>query len=127
MEHNNYVSVGNIIEQERLKRQAQIAKGVDSEVIDAIEKAHDDDFSKGVEIDNNLSNFAKDIDDFSKAETEFLLSKIQRQINADSESQILKSMQTIAMQHYNDIEKGVYADTAYNRELGRVGQECISK
>lgn len=127
MEHNNYVSVGDIIEQERLKRQAQIAKGVDSEVIDAIEKAHDDDFSKSVDVDGNLSKFANDIDDLSKAETEFLLNKLQRQINADSESQILKSMRTIALQHMNDIEKGVYADTSYNRELGRVGQECISK
>lgn len=127
MENNNYVSVGNIIEQERLKRQAQIAKGVDSEVIDAIKKAHDDDFSKSVDVDGNLSKFANDIDDLSKAETEFLLNKLQRQINADSESQILKSMRTIALQHMNDIEKGVYADTSYNRELGRVGQECISK
>ena len=61
MESNNYVSVGNIIEQERLKRQAQIAKGVSSDVYDHIEKAHQDDLSKGVEMTDNLSRFADDV------------------------------------------------------------------
>lgn len=119
----NYVSVGNIIEQERLKRQAQIAKGIDSEVLDHIEKAHDDEFSKACENqDSNLEKFANDVDGLNKAETEFLLSKIQRQINADPESQLLKSFRSIAIAHVGDIEKGVYADNALNRKLGRVGQ-----
>lgn len=119
----NYVSVGNIIEQERLKRQAQIAKGIESEILDHIEKAHDDEFSKACENhDSNLEKFASDVDGLNKAETEFLLSKIQRQINADPESQLLKSFRSIAIAHVGDIEKGVYADNALNRKLGRVGQ-----
>lgn len=101
-----YVSVGNIIEQERAKRQAQISKGIDSEVYDHIEKAHNNDFS---EIDTNgnknLEKFTQDVSRLNKAETEFLLSKIQRQINADPESEILKSFRTIAMNHIsNDFE-----------------------
>jgi len=119
----NYVSVGNIIEQERLRRQAQIAKGIESEVLDHIEKAHNDEFYKaGENHDSNLDKFANDVDSLNKAETEFLLSKIQRQINADPESQLLKSFRSIAIAHVGDIEKGVYADNALNRKLGRVGQ-----
>lgn len=127
MKNNNYVSVGNIIEQERLKRQAQIAKGVSSDVYDHIEKAHQDDLSKGVEMTDNLSRFADDVDNLNKAETEFLLSKLQRQIVADPESSILKSFRSIAIDHLNDIEKAVYADNAQNRKLGRVGKEYGGK
>lgn len=127
MENNNYVSVGNIIEQERLRRQAQIAKGVSSDVYDHIEKAHQDDLSKGVEMTDNLSRFADDVDNLNKAETEFLLSKLQRQIVVDPESSILKSFRSIAIDHLNDIEKAVYADNAQNRKLGRVGQEYGGK
>ena len=127
MEYNNYVKVGNIIEQERLKRQAQIAKGVGSDVYDHIEKAHQDDLSKGVEMTDNLSRFANDVDNLNKAETEFLLSKLQRQIVADPESHLLKSFKSIAIEHLNDIEKAVYADNAQNRKLGRVGQEYGGK
>lgn len=127
MENNNYVSVGNIIEQERLKRQAQIAKGVNSDVYDHIEKAHQDDLSKGVEMTDNLSRFADDVDNLNKAETEFLLSKLQRQIVADPESSILKSFRSIAIDHLNDIEKAVYVDNSNNRKLGRVGQEYGGK
>lgn len=105
MENNNYVSVGNIIEQERLKRQAQIAKGVSSDVYDHIEKAHQDDLSKGVEMTDNLSRFADDVDNLNKAETEFLLSKLQRQIVVDPESSLLKSFKSIAINHLNDLEK----------------------
>ena len=123
MENNNYVNVGNIIEQERLKRQAQIAKGVSSDVYDHIEKAYQDDLSKGVEMTDNLSRFADDVDNLNKAETEFLLSKLQRQIVADPESSLLKSFKSIAINHLNDIEKAVYADTAENRKMGRVGQQ----
>lgn len=124
----NYVSVGNIIEQERLKRQAQIAKGIESEVLDHIEKAHNDEFYKaGENHDSNLDRFASDVDNLNKAETEFLLSKIQRQINADPESQLLKSFRSIAIAHVGDIEKGIYADNALNRKLGRVGQSYGGK
>ena len=127
MGNNNYVRVGDIIEQERLKRQAQIAKGVNSDVYDHIEKAHKDDLSKGVEMTDNLSRFADDVDNLSKAETELLLSKLQRQIVADPESSLLKSFKSIAVEHLNDIEKAVYADNAKNRKLGRVGQEYGGK
>lgn len=105
MENNNYVSVGNIIEQERLKRQAQIAKGVSSDVYDHIEKAHQDDLSKGVEMTDNLSRFSNDVDNLNKAETEFLLSKLQRQIVVDPKSSLLKSFKSIAINHLNDLEK----------------------
>ena len=105
MENNNYVNVGNIIEQERLKRQAQIAKGVSSDVYDHIEKAHQDDLSKGVEMTDNLSRFANDVDNLNKAETEFLLSKLQRQIVVDPGSSLLKSFKSIAINHLNDLEK----------------------
>lgn len=127
MENNNYVNVGNIIEQERLKRQAQIAKGVSSDVYDHIEKAHQDDLSKGVEMTDNLSRFADDVDNLNKAETEFLLSKLQRQIVVDPESSILKSFRSIAIDHLNDIEKAVYVDNSKNRKLGRVGQQYGGK
>ena len=110
-----------------MKRQAQIAKGVSSDVCDHIEKAHQDDLSKGVEMTDNLSRFADDVDNLNKAETEFLLSKLQRQIVADPESSILKSFRSIAIDHLNDIEKAVYADNAQNRKLGRVGQEYGGK
>lgn len=121
---NNYVSVGNIIEQERLKRQEQISKGISSDVFDHIEKAHSDDFSQvEVTTDDNLTRFANDISQLNKAETELLLNKLQRQINADSESQLLKSFRSIALSHMDAIEKGVYSDNPLNRKLGRVGQE----
>lgn len=120
----NYVSVGNIIEQERLRRQAQISKSIINEVYDHIEKAHNDDLNDHIEKSDNLMRFETDIQDLNKAETELLLHKIQRQLNADSESTLLKAMKSIAINHYNDIEKarsGVYADTAENRRWGRVG------
>lgn len=126
MENNNYVSVGNIIEQERLRRQAQIAKGVSSDVYDHIEKAHQDDLNSNIEKSDNLTRFETDIQDLNKAETELLLHKIQRQLNADSKSMLLKAMKSIAINHYNDIEKarhGIYEDNAKNRKLNRVGQE----
>lgn len=126
----NYVHVGNIIEQERVRRQAQISKGIDSEVYDHIEKAHNDDLNDHIEKSDNLTRFETDIQDLNKAETELLLHKIQRQLNADSESTLLKAMKSIAINHYNDIEKaksGVYADTAENRKLGRVGQQYGGK
>lgn len=122
----NYVSVGNIIEQERLRRQAQISKSIISEVYDHIEKAHNDDLNYNIEKSDNLMRFETDIQDLNKAETELLLHKIQRQLNADSESTLLKAMKSIAINHYNDIEKaahGIYADNAKNRRLNRVGQE----
>lgn len=121
----NYVHVGNIIERERVRRQAQISKGIVSEVYDHIEKAHNDDLNNHIEKSDNLTKFETDIQDLNKAETELLLHKIQRQLNADSESTLLKAMKSIAINHYNDIEKaksGVYADTSKNRKLGRVGQ-----
>lgn len=117
----NYVSVGNIIEQERLRRQAQISKSIINEVYDHIEKAHNDDLNDHIEKSDNLMRFETDIQDLNKAETELLLHKIQRQLNADSESTLLKAMKSIAINHYNDIEKarsGVYADTAENRRWG---------
>jgi len=130
MDKQQYVSVGNIIEQERLRRQAQISKGIQSNPIDHIEKAYNEDFGgnleKGFE-DENLIRFASDISEFNKAETEFALHKIQRQMNADPESELLKSMRTIALNHINDIEKGVYADTPENRKLGRVGKQYGGK
>ena len=122
----NYVSVGNIIEQERLRRQAQISKSIVNEVYDHIEKAHNDDLNYNIEKSDNLTRFETDIQDLNKAETELLLHKIQRQLNADSESTLLKAMKSIAINHYNDIEKaahGVYEDNAENRRLNRVGQE----
>ena len=122
----NYVSVGNIIEQERLRRQAQISKSIINEVYDHIEKAHNDDLNYNIEKSDNLTRFETDIQDLNKAETELLLHKIQRQLNADSESTLLKAMKSIAINHYNDIEKaahGIYADNAKNRRLNRVGQE----
>lgn len=122
----NYVHVGNIIEQERVRRQAQISKGIVSEVYDHIEKAHNDDLNDHIEKSENLTRFETDIQDLNKAETELLLHKIQRQLNADSESTLLKAMKSIAINHYNDIEKaksGVYADTAENRRWGRVGMK----
>ena len=122
----NYVSVGNIIEQERLRRQAQISKSIINEVYDHIEKAHNDDLNYNIEKSDNLTRFETDIQDLNKAETELLLHKIQRQLNADSESTLLKAMKSIAINHYNDIEKashGIYEDNAENRRLNRVGQE----
>ena len=122
----NYLSVGNIIEQERLRRQAQISKSIINEVYDHIEKAHNDDLNYNIEKSDNLTRFETDIQDLNKAETELLLHKIQRQLNADSESTLLKAMKSIAINHYNDIEKaahGVYEDNAENRRLNRVGQE----
>lgn len=122
----NYVSVGNIIEQERLRRQSQISKSIINEVYDHIEKAHNDDLNYNIEKSDNLTRFETDIQDLNKAETELLLHKIQRQLNADSESTLLKAMKSIAINHYNDIEKaahGIYADNAKNRRLNRVGQE----
>ena len=122
----NYVSVGNIIEQERLRRQSQISKSIINEVYDHIEKAHNDDLNYNIEKSDNLTRFETDIQDLNKAETELLLNKIQRQLNADSESTLLKAMKSIAINHYNDIEKaahGVYEDNAENRRLNRVGQE----
>lgn len=128
-----YVNVANIIEQERKKRQAQIFKGVDTNIIDHIEKAHEAEFQKGYtegyteELPENLQRFSSDIESFNKAETEFLLSKIQGELNANFDNPLLKSMKTIALNHLNtEIEKarsGVYADTAENRKLGRVGQQ----
>ena len=124
-----YVNVANIIEQERKKRQAQIFKGVDTNIIDHIEKAHETEFQKGYteELPENLQRFSSDIESFNKAETEFLLSKIQGELNANFNNPLLKSMKTIALNHLNtEIEKaksGVYADNAENRKLGRVGQK----
>lgn len=122
----NYVHVGNIIEQERVRRQAQISKSIINEVYDHIEKAHNDDLNYNIEKSDNLTRFETDIQDLNKAETELLLHKIQRQLNADSESTLLKAMKSIAINHYNDIEKaahGIYEDNAENRRLNRVGQE----
>lgn len=122
----NYVHVGNIIEQERVRRQAQISKSIINEVYDHIEKAHNDDLNYNIEKSDNLMRFETDIQDLNKAETELLLHKIQRQLNADSESTLLKAMKSIAINHYNDIEKaghGIYEDNAENRRLNRVGQE----
>lgn len=122
----NYVHVGNIIEQERVRRQAQISKSIINEVYDHIEKAHNDDLNHNIEKSDNLTRFETDIQDLNKAETELLLHKIQRQLNADSESTLLKAMKSIAINHYNDIEKaghGIYEDNAENRRLNRVGQE----
>lgn len=127
MENNNYVSVGNIIEQERLKRQAQIAKGVSSDVYDHIEKAYSNDLSQSFEKSENLERFERDIQGLNKAETDLLLHKIQRQMNVDSDSNLLKAMKSIAIQHANDLEKATYVDNAKNRKLGRVGQEYGGK
>ena len=132
-----YVNVANIIEQERKKRQAQIFKGVDTNIIDHIEKAHEAEFQKGYtegyveELPENLQRFSSDIESFNKAETEFLLSKIQGELNANFNNPLLKSMKTIALNHLNtEIEKarsGIYADTAENRKLNRVGQHYGGK
>ena len=101
----NYVHVGDIIEQERQKRQAQISKSIDESVYDHIEKAYSDDLSQSFEKSENLERFERDIQSLNKAETDLLLHKIQRQINADPESEILKSFRTIAMNHIsNDFE-----------------------
>lgn len=127
MENNNYVSVGNIIEQERLRRQAQIAKGVSSDVYDHIEKAYSNDLSQSFEKSENLERFERDIQGLNKAETDLLLHKIQRQMNVDSDSNLLKAMKSIAIQHANDLEKATYVDNAKNRKLGRVGQEYGGK
>lgn len=127
MENNNYVSVGNIIEQERLKRQAQIAKGISSDVYDHIEKAYSDDLSQSFEKSENIERFERDIQSLNKAETDLLLHKIQRQMNVDSDSTLLKAMKSIAIQHANDLEKAVYVDNAQNRKLGRVGQQYGGK
>lgn len=103
---NKYVNVGNIIEQERQRRQVQIAKGIESEVLDHIEKAYNNEFEQSIEASNsNLERFSKDVENLNKAETEFLLSKIQRQINVDPGSQLLKSFRSIAISHIGDIEK----------------------
>lgn len=129
-----YVNVANIIEQERKKRQAQIFKGIDTNVIDHIEKAHEMvELQKGCteELPENLQRFSSDIESFDKAETEFLLSKIQGELNANFDNPLLKSMKTIALNHLNtEIEKarsGVYADNSLNRKLGRVGQQYGGK
>ncbi len=106
----NYVHVGDIIEQERQKRQAQISKGVDDNVYDHIEKAYSDDLSQSFEKSENLERFERDIKGLNKAETDLLLHKIQRQINADSESTLLKAMKSIALSHANDLEKATYVD-----------------
>lgn len=127
MENNNYVSVGNIIEQERLRRQAQIAKGVSSDVYDHIEKAYSNDLSQSFEKSENLERFERDIQGLNKAETDLLLHKIQRQMNVDSDSTLLKAMKSIAIQHSNELEKATYVDNAKNRKLGRVGQEYGGK
>ena len=123
----NYVHVGDIIEQERQRRQAQISKGIDDNVYDHIEKAHTDDLSQTFEKSENLERFERDIQSLNKAETDLLLHKIQRQLNADSDSTLLKAMKSIAINHANDLEKATYVDNAKNRKLGRVGQEYGGK
>ena len=101
-----YVQVGEIIEQERAKRQAQISKGVDANIYDQIEKAHKNDFSElDTAGDKNLEKFTQDVGGLNKAETEFLLSKIQRQINADPESKILKLFRAIAANHLGEVNE----------------------
>ena len=123
----NYVNVGNIIEQERQKRQAQISKGIDDNVYDHIEKAYSDDLSQSFEKSENLERFERDIQGLNKAETDLLLHKIQRQLNADSGSTLLKAMKSIAINHANELEKATYVDNAQNRKLGRVGQQYGGK
>lgn len=123
----NYVHVGDIIEQERQKRQAQISKSIDENVYDHIEKAYSDDLSQSFEKSENLERFERDIQSLNKAETDLLLHKIQRQMNADSESSILKAMKSIAVSHANELEKAAYVDNSQNRKLGRVGQQYGGK
>ena len=123
----NYVHVGDIIEQERQKRQAQISKSIDENVYDHIEKAYSDDLSQSFKKSENLERFERDIQGLNKAETDLLLHKIQRQLNADSGSTLLKAMKSIAVNHANDLEKATYVDNPRNRKLGRVGQEYGGK
>ena len=134
MDNKSYVSVGNIIEEERLRRQERISNGIAPTLTDQIEKSHQDEivsnvsfFDKAISVDENVNKFAQDIDVLSKSETEFLLSKLQRQINVDSESTLLKAFKSVALNHLNDIEKGTYSDNSFNRKLGRVGQEYGGK
>ena len=130
MEEKKYVHVGDIIEQERQKRQAQIAKGIEADPINHIEKAYQLDLGEVKSVvgnESDLKRFADDIAQFNKAETELALHKIQRQMNVDAESELLKAMRTIAANHLNDIEKGFYVNNSENRKLGRVGQQYGGK
>lgn len=71
-------------------------------------------------------HFEADVDNLSKAETENLLGQIQAEILKGGDYDMLTEMRSIALDHLDDIEKarhGIYADTAENRKLGRVGQE----
>lgn len=73
----------------------------------------------------NSVQFESDVDKLSKGETENLLGTIQAEILKGGDYDTLTEMRGIALDHISDIEKarsGVYADTAENRKLGRVGQ-----
>lgn len=71
--------------------------------------------------------FNKDVEQMSKAETEQLLGQIQSEIIKGGDYEVLSSMRTIALNHIEKARSGVYADTAENRKLGRVGQQYGGK
>ena len=71
--------------------------------------------------------FNKDVEQMSKAETEQLLGQIQSEILKGGDYEILTEMRSIALDHIEKARSGVYADTAQNRKLGRVGQQYGGK
>ena len=77
--------------------------------------------------DFDAENFANDVENLTKAETEQLLGQIQSEIIKGGDYEVLSSMRTIALNHIEKARSGVYADTAQNRKLGRVGQQYGGK
>ena len=72
-------------------------------------------FSKSnVNNDFDAENFANDVENLSKAETEILLGTIQSEIIKGGDYEVLSSMRTIALDHIEKARSGVYADTPQN-------------
>jgi len=72
----------------------------------------------------DAEKFSSDIENLSKAETEWLLGQIQAEILKGGDYNTLTEMRDIALQN---IQKAVYVDNAQNRKLGRVGQQYGGK
>jgi len=75
----------------------------------------------------DAEKFSSDIENLSKAETEWLLGQIQAEILKGGDYNTLTEMRDIALGNIEKARSGVYADTSENRKLGRVGQQYGGK
>lgn len=75
----------------------------------------------------DFDRFSKDIANLSKGECEELLGNIQSEILKGGDSDVLHSCRSLVLDRIEKARSGVYADTAENRKLGRVGQQYGGK